>query len=151
MSDFESFERLPAGYDRRLTAVLAEEMPEDVIVSFYYIGAGKNPSANYRWQLHEDGRLFLSRHSGQNLRSDVIFDRPLPNHPTTVLTADEIDDLYAHFEQSDFFQQPGFQRNPRAEDGSYVIVRARQDSRTYEVVYQNVEEPPVDYLYDIGE
>jgi hypothetical protein len=150
MIKIETFERLPENYDSRLTPILREPIRDDVIVSFYYIAASKNPSPNYRWDLRRDGSLFLTRHSGRNPTFEVTFDRPLPKRPTKVLSQDEIEALRAQFERADFFNQPGFQRI-FVEGGNYVIVRARRDGMAHEVVYENVESPLVVYLYSIAQ
>jgi len=148
VSNIETFDQLPENYDSRLTAILREPIPEEVIVSFYYMGA-RNPYPNYRWELHRDGRLFLVRHSGQNLTFEVTFDQPLPLEPTQILSNAEIQALYSKFEQVEFFEQPKLQRHLYAQDGSSVIVRARLGDTFHEVVYENVEGPLVEYLYSI--
>lgn len=149
VTNIETFDQLPEDYDSRLRAILREPIPDDVIVSFYYMAAAKSPAPNYRWELHRDGQLFLVRHSGQNLTFEVTFDQPLPLEPTQILSNAEIQALYSQFEQVEFFEQPKLQRHLYAEDGSYVIVRARLGDKFHEVVYENVEGPLVEYLYSI--
>ncbi|HEY9650705.1 MAG TPA: hypothetical protein V6C95_08585 [Coleofasciculaceae cyanobacterium] len=150
MTQIETFEQLPENYDSRLSDILRQQIPDDVIVSFYYISAAKDYSPNYRWELHTDGRLFLIHHSGKNISFDVTFDRPLPVKPTKILTNDQIQALYSQLEQARFFQQPQFQKRLNVEGGSCVIVRVRRDNRFHEVVYENVESPLVEYLYSIA-
>jgi hypothetical protein len=150
MTQITTFERVPEDYDPRLTAILSDPIPNDVIVSFYYMAASKNPSANYRWELHRDGRLFVVHHSGQNPSYEITFDQPLPTQPTKTLTNGEIRELYAQLDRSDFFSQPGLQREPRARGGNHIVLRVRRGDTIHEVVYQNVEGPLVEYLYSIA-
>lgn len=150
MTQIEIFDQLPANYDSRLTDIVRQPMPDDVIVSFYYISAAKDYSPNYRWELHQDGRLFLVHHSGKNIAFDVTFDRPLPLEPTHILTQAQIQALYSQFEQARFFEQPKFQKRPNVEGGSIVIIRARRGDIFHEVVYENVEDSLVEYLYSVA-
>ena len=148
VTNIETFDQLPEDYDPRLTAILSEPISDGVIVSCYYIAASKNPRNNYRWELHQDGRLFAVQHSGQNPSFEITFDQPLPSQPTKILSKDEIQTLYSQLEQAKFFDQPKLQRIP-VEGGIYVILRVRQGDRTHEVVYENVENPLFKYLYSI--
>lgn len=149
MVKIETLEQLPHGYDPRLAAVLSEEVPDDVLVSFYYMNASPDPSANYRWELHRDGRLFYVEHSGKNITFENTFDRPLPKRPTKRLTDGDIRALYDQFDRADFFRQPGLQRPSPTEGGVYVVVRARRGDKVHDVVYENLEPPLVNYLYSI--
>jgi hypothetical protein len=149
MTNIKTFAQLPENYDSRLTAILSEPIPDDVLMSFYYIAAAKSPHPNYRWDLHQDGRLFLVHHSGQNVSYEITFDQPLPLQPNTILSNDEIETLYSQLEQAKFFEQPGFQKTD-AKDGNYVVVRVHMADKFHEVVYQNVEDPFVEYLYSIA-
>jgi len=150
MSNIETFDDLPENYDLRLTNLLDEAIPHDVIVSFYYVAVSKNPSNNYRWELHRDGRLYITRHSGKNPSFEITFDKPLPKKPTKILSKDKISALYKRFEETKFFEQPKF-RKVFVQGGSYVILRVRRNNSLYEVVYENVESPLIDYLYSITE
>ncbi|MFP5271145.1 hypothetical protein [Coleofasciculus sp.] len=148
VTNIETFDQLPEDYDPRLTAILSEAVPDNVIVSYYYIAASKNPRNNYRWELNQDGRLFAVQHSGQNPSFEITFDQPLPSQPTKILSKDEIQTLYSQLEQGKFFDQPQLQRIS-VEGGNYVILRVRQGDRFHEVVYENVENPLLEYLYSI--
>ncbi len=154
MSGIETFDHLPEKYDPRVTDVLRQPLPADVIVGFYYMAAAKNPSANYRWELRRDGRLFLVHHSGKPAATGVTYDRPLPAKPAKVLTPAQMEKLRAELERAKFFEQPELQMTA-TKDGAYVIVRARRGEPPHEVahdvVYQNVEGPLVDYLYTIAD
>lgn len=150
MTQIETFDQLPDNYDPRITTILSDPMPEGVLLSFYYIVASKNPRPNYRWELHRNGQLFLVRHSGQNPSFEVPFDRPLPSQPSQQLSDTDIQNLYAQLEQASFFDQPKLQKRTNVEGGSYVIVRARCDDTFHEVVYENIEDPLVEYLYSIA-
>jgi hypothetical protein len=151
LADIERIDRLPEDYDSRLTAILREAVPDDVIVSFYYMAAAKNPSANYRWELHRDGRLFLVHHSGRNPTYENTFDRPLPKEPTKVLKESDIRALYDQLDQAGFFTQPTLQRVSSAQGGAYVVVRARDGDRVHDVVYQNIENPLIKSFYSIAQ
>jgi hypothetical protein len=148
MPKVETFDQLPENHDSRLSAILSEPMSDDVIVSFYYIAVSKNPRANYRWELHRDGRLFVVHHTGQNPLFEVPFDQPFPAEPARILADDEIHALYAQLEQANFFEQPELQRI-FVEGGSYVVLRARRNNIFHQVVYENVEGPLVEYLYSV--
>lgn len=148
MTKAETYDHIPADYDMRLTHIIAEPMTGDVIVSFYYMAVSKNPRANYRWELHSDGRLFVTHHSGKNISSEITFDRPLPKKPVKILSKNDITALYAQLKKSKFFGQPKFQKI-FVEGGSYTILRARDKSSVHEVVYENVESPLIKYLYSI--
>lgn len=149
MDTIETFDQLPKNYDPRLTALFRDSVPEDVIVSFYGVAAGKNPKSNYRWELHRDGRLFVVRHSGKNPSYEVTFDRPLPKKPTKILSQEKIVEIYTQLDKVDFFNQPKLQRRPKVFDGGYAIVRVRRGAEFNEVVYENVRGALEDYLYSI--
>lgn len=149
MAETETFDELPPGYDARLDAVLREPVPDDVIVRFYYMAAAKNPAVNYRWDLRRDGRLFLARHSGNNPSYEITFDQSLSDKPVMTLRDNQIDALNDQFKRSAFFQQPRLQRLANAQDGFYVVVRARRGDHLHDVVYHNVDNPPVKYLHSI--
>jgi hypothetical protein len=150
MSQIETFDQLSESYDSRLTDIMRQSIPGDVIVSFYYISISKDYSPNYRWELHQDGRLFLVHHSGKNISFDITFDHPLPLKPTKILTKSQIQALNSQFEQAKFFEQPKFQKRLNVEGGSCVIVRVRHGDKSHEVVYENVESSLIEYLYSIA-
>jgi hypothetical protein len=149
MTHIRSHETLPSEFDSRVTSLLAEPLPDDVLVAFYYVAAGKSPHPNYRWQLTRDGKLFVVHHSGKDLRYEVPFDQPLPRKPTKLLDDGAVRAVMDELDRADFFRQPGYQVDPRAEDGAYVIIRARRDNGIHDVVYHNVEGPLVQYFYGI--
>jgi hypothetical protein len=149
MTRIQSHDTLPEDFDARVTKLLAEPLPDDVLVGFYYVAAGKSPHPNYRWQLTQDGALFVVHHSGKNPSFDITFDRPLPEKPTKRLDDGAVRALMAELDRADYFRQPAYQVDPRAEDGAYVIVRARRDGAVHDVVYHNVEGPLVQFLFGV--
>ena len=78
----ETLEHIPDDYDPRLTSILRDAVPDDVLVSFYNMAISETPHGNYRWELHRDGRLFVAYHSGEKKGIEKAFDRPLPKRPT---------------------------------------------------------------------
>jgi hypothetical protein len=149
MVEVNKRDQVPRDYDPRLTAILQEPVPDDVLVRFYYMAASKNPSANYRWDLHRDGRLFWVRHSGKDVTYENTFDRPLPKKPSRVLTEVEMCALEGQVERAGFFEQPGWQKPSLSRGGAYVVVRARRGDQIHDVIYENIENPFVEYLYSL--
>ena len=149
MANIETFAFVPPDCDPRILSLLREPVPKDVIVRFYYMAASKSPRANYRWDLHSNGQLFVARHSGTNLTMENTFDRPLPKTPTKRVTQDDIRSLYDQLERADFFNQPGLQRPAPTEGGAYVVVRVRRSDQVHDVVYENIESPLIQYLYAV--
>jgi hypothetical protein len=129
---------LPTGFDVRVTRVLDDPMPDGAVLAVALVAAGPVASINYRYTLGPDGTLFFVRHSGKPGDWQVPFDQPLPAKPSATIDKAEVDSLLHKLAAAEFFQHPGYEANPRAQDGSYIIVRARNDRGVHTVVFQNV-------------
>jgi len=143
-------DRLPSTFDVRVTRVLEEALPDDVVLALDHVAMAKLPYSNYRFQLRRDGGLYYVQHSGKPGDWQVPFDRPLPTAPDRRLGAAEVERLLDAVEAAGFFGHPGYQANEAAEDGSYWIVRARRGGDVHAVVYQNTQPEPVPLLISVA-
>jgi hypothetical protein len=142
---------LPSPFDQRVDAVLAEPVPDDVVVRFASVARAKLPFTNYRWDLNREGALFYVKHSGTNkVHWTTPFDRPLPARPSRSLGKAKVAEVLDELRKQGFFAHPGYELTEGTRDGQYVIVRARQDDRLHTVVYENVKSPLLDYLYGLA-
>jgi hypothetical protein len=147
-------EPLPTGRDKRVDTVVAEAVPDDVVVSVAMVARGKIPFDNFRWQVTKDGKAFFVRHSKKPGDWQVPFDRPLPAKPSRTLKPAELTTLQTALEQASFFSHPGYEHPDKTHDGEYFIVRARPRSGAgplHTVVYENVKSPLIDELYRVTE
>jgi len=135
--------------DVRLQRRDTSPLPEGIWLRFQAINRGKDPSYNYRWQLHEDGRWFNAWHSGDTSDWQTPFDTPLPDQPTAELPATLMHQIREQLSLAQFMTQPPFQQDKTVEDGSYYIVTAQSDGQTHEVIYNAVSPPPVPFLEKI--
>jgi hypothetical protein len=137
---------LPADLPPRVAAVLAEPVPDAVVVRFAEIARGDDPTGNYRWDLDRGGRLFFVRHSDK--KDGVAFDRPLPDRPSLRLDAKHVRQVFTDLDAARFADHPGFETVPGAIGGTTVIVRARgKDGGPLHTVVFDVSRPDLlDFL-----
>jgi hypothetical protein len=135
--------------DVRLQRRDTSPLPDGVWLRFQAINRGKDPSYNYRWQLHEDGRWFNAWHSGDTSDWQTPFDTPLPDQPTAELPATLLHQIREQLLLAQFMTQPPFQQDKTVEDGSYYVVTAQRDGQTHEVIYNAVSPLPVPFLEKI--
>jgi hypothetical protein len=140
---------LPQALADRLGELVSAPLPSDVVLSLADIGRTKDPSLNVRWQLTDDGRLFLVRHSGAGGDRSVAFDRPLPATPTATLPAAEVAALRDAVEDAGLFDHPGYEEQ-RASGGTLLVVRARGARGVHTVVLVNVRSPLTERLQAVA-
>jgi hypothetical protein len=138
---------LPAALATRLGELVSAPLPGDVFLAFADIGRVKDPTSNVRWQLADDGRLFLVRHSGGDPRQ--AFDQPLPATPTATLPPPELAALRQAIRDSDFFDHPGYEEQ-RATGGTVLVIRARRGGDVHTVVMVNVHTPLTERLQAVA-
>jgi hypothetical protein len=132
---------LPENFDIRVRRVLDEALGADVVLAFDRVAMAKSPRTNYRFTLSATGAMRYVQHSGAGGDWQVPFDRPLPDKPSKQVDPAKASALVAGLESAGFFTHPGYEADPRAEDGSYYILRVRKGQALHTVVYQNVEPP----------
>ena len=119
-----------------VTALLAEPVPDDVIVRFAEISRSSDHIADTRWDLHRDGRLYYA-----------VGDHPFRDKPSLRLDAKHVKEIFAALAAQGFYTQPGYQSAPGA---TTVIVRARsRDERDHTlttVVYDGSRPDLLDFL-----
>ena len=140
-------DHLPTPFDVRVTRVTEAPLPDGVVLELSHVAMGKLPYRNYRYQLTADGGLYYVQHSGTPGDWQVPFDRPLPAKPSMQLDPAAVAEQLTKLEAAGFFDHPGYQANPTAEDGSFWIVRARRGDDVHTVVFQNVQP---DYLASLA-
>ena len=138
---------LPNPFDVRVSRALAEPMPDAAVIAVAFVAAGPVALRNYRYALTPDGSLFHVRHSGTPGDWQVPFDQPLPAKPSGKIGPAEVDALVHALDAASFFDHPGYEGNPRSQDGSYIIVRARRGSDIHTVVFHNVRP---DYVAELA-
>jgi len=141
---------LPDSLDKRVAAVVAAPVAADVLLSYAYVARAKSPSGNFRYELHEDGRIFSVEHSGAGRDWQVPFDEPLPDEPERVVDAKKIAEVRRVLEEHGFFAHPGYEARVGTKGGAYTIVRARKNGELHTVVFENVKSPLLDFLYDLA-
>lgn len=138
---------IPEALDVRLQRRDTEALPAGAIVRFQVISRAKDPSNNYRWLLYEDGRWFMAWHSGDTSGDwQIPFDTELPANPTRTLPRNVMDEIRQKLKEANLPGQQPYQRDPTVEDGSYYVVTALVDGREYEVIYEAVYPPLVEYF-----
>jgi hypothetical protein len=125
---------------------LAYPLPAGALVRFQVISRGPNPRYNYRWELYQDGRWHLARHSGETNGSDAPFDTELPSKPTRHLPPDVVVEVREQLEVADFWAQPAYQANRSVRNGAFYIVTARSGDQVHEVIYEADYPPLVEFL-----
>jgi hypothetical protein len=125
---------------------LVYPLPSGALVRFQVVSRGPNPRFNYRWELYQDGRWFLARHSGDTNGSDAPFDTELPSRPTRQLTPDVVAEVLECLEAADFWAQPAYQSNRSVRNGAFYIVTARSGDEVHEVIYEAAYPPLVEFL-----
>jgi hypothetical protein len=129
---------LPSPFDVRITRVLDEPMPDGAVIAVAFVAAGPIARNNYRYTLTPDGALFHVRRSSTPGDWQVPFDQPLPDKPSGKIDEAEVVGFLHKLDAAGFFDHPGYEADPRAQDGSYVIIRARRGRDVHTVVFQNV-------------
>lgn len=135
---------LPAHVDPRVDAILAEPVPDDVIL--VYASIEEHAVLDYRWDLDRAGRIYFVRRS-DSAPDGVAFDQPLPAVPNGKLDAWHLKEVTATLALHHVFDHPGFERGPgNALD--YVIVRARQPDggALHTIVFANSRPELLDFL-----
>ena len=138
---------LPDPFDVRVTRALAEPSTDGALVEVALVAMGKLPDLNRRIEVRADGGVYaVARGRGGDWQ--VPFDRPLPARASArvspAVAAGWVDEL----ERAGFFDHPGYEANPRTQDGTFIIVRARRAGATHAVVLQNVRPPAITAVTD---
>lgn len=142
---------VPGKLDPRLERRDTSPLPPDALVRFQLMNRGKNPRPNYRWVLHEDGRLFLARHSGDTSGDYLTpFDTELPAKPTKVLPPGAVNEVKEQLGQARFLEQAPYYLDKTVEDGGSYVVTARINGKVYEVIYEAYSPPLVKFLSTIA-
>ncbi len=144
-------DKLPPDFDVRVTRTLALPVPDSIAIEFDSVGMTKSPTYNYRLQLASDGSVFYVQHSGKPGDWQVPFDQPLPPKSVKQLASADVTALVEKLDAGGFFAHPGYEANPRVEDGSFWIVRARRGKTLQSVVFQNTKPAYVDALAAIAQ
>jgi hypothetical protein len=132
-------DKLPSPFDIRVQRALATPLTDDVAIALDHVAMAKSPKTNYRFTLARTGAVLYVQRSTKPGDWQVPFDQPLPAKPAVKLDPAKVDALLARLTAAGFFDHPGYEADPRAEDGSYWIVRARRGKDVHAVVYQNVQ------------
>ena len=137
---------LPARIDPRVDAILAEPVPDDIILVYASIGR-RSPVLNYRWSLDRAGRIFFVRRA-DNPDEALAFDQPLPARPSTRLDAWHLKEVLATLGLHHVFDHPGYEQRPGADGGGFVIVRARapESGALHTIVFENSRPELLDFL-----
>jgi len=139
---------LPASIDPRVTALLDEPMPADVVVRFAEISRTPDQTANERWDLHRDGRLYFVRHSDDKT-STASFDRPFPAKVSRKVDDKHMREIFMALAAQHFADHPGYETVAGATGGTIVIVRARssRDAKDLHTVVFDASRPDLlDFL-----
>jgi hypothetical protein len=139
---------MPASIDPRVTALLDEPMPADVVVRFAEISRTPDQTANERWDLHRDGRLYFVRHSGDKT-STASFDRPFPEKVSRKVDDKHMREIFMAFAAQHFADHPGYETVAGATGGTFVIVRAlsTRDAKDLHTVVFDASRPDLlDFL-----
>lgn len=116
----------------------------DLLLKFQYIALIPTYATNFRYHLYKDGRLYFSRNSAEG--STALFNTPLPDAPSRVVSAKQLAGVKAALKAENFFQQPPFWE-VKARGGALMIVTARRGRQVHEVWYVNVNTPLTDLLF----
>jgi len=132
-------DKLPTPFDVRVQRALGAPLADDVVVALDHVAMEKSPKTNYRFTATADGSVFYVQRSSKPGDWQVPFDQPLPARPARKLEAGTIAAVLAKLTAAGFFDHPGYEADPTAQDGSFWIVRARHGKDVHAVVYQNIQ------------
>jgi hypothetical protein len=121
-------------------------MPDGAALDLAEVAMGKLPYSNHRVRVAADGGLFGVTHSQRPGDWQVPFDRPLPTISRKKVAPAAVEGWLRVLDDAGFFQHPGYEANPRAQGGTFLIVRARRRGAVHAIVYQNVRPAPIDDL-----
>ncbi len=120
-----------------VTALLAEPVPDDVIVRFAEISRSADHAADTRWDLHRDGRLYYATAG-----------HPFRDKPSLHLDTKHVKEVMAALAAQGFYTQPAYQSAPGGT--TTVIVRARardeKDRTLTTVVFDGTRPDLLDFL-----
>ncbi|KAB2898508.1 MAG: hypothetical protein F9K40_11345 [Kofleriaceae bacterium] len=126
---------IPSDLDPRWASRDVDPLPPGALVKFQSLGR-LSPALNYRYVLHDDGRLFHAAHTGKNTDARVLYDTPLPATPTRTLPAKTVARVEKELRKSRFLDEAPYHLDPQVEDGSVYVVTARVDGKVHEVIYE---------------
>jgi hypothetical protein len=116
--------------------ILAEPVPDDVIVRFAEISRTADHSADTRWDLHRDGRLYFATAGN-----------PFRDRPSLRLDTKHVKEIFAALAAQGFYTHAAYESAP---GGTTVIVRARtrdeRDRTLTTVVYDGSRPDLLDFL-----
>ena len=132
--------------DARLVRRDINPLPPGAFLKFQLINRGRHPRINYRWLLYEDGRWFISGHSGNEENAGIPVDTELPATPNRQFSAEFVNRVTEQLKEAAFLTQHPYQAHIYAEDGTYYVVTARVNGENHEVIYVNVSTPLTEFL-----
>jgi|GEM_PF-1735254 len=126
---------IPENLDARLANRDTAPLPEGAFIKFQLISRGKDPSANYRWILFDNGDLYIGHHSEDTSDRKTPFDLPIPKKPRSRLDRKKVQQLTSMLININFLQQEPYQLDKSVEDGGFFIIKAKLNGNEHEVIY----------------
>lgn len=130
-----------------LQGIPAGELPAGALLLFRVYCP--DVRSNYRWLLHEDGRLFMNEHTWEGDPAQA-FDVDWAAEPSRRVDAAFLEQVRQQLAQSSFFEQAPYQRYRAYDSGRTYAVTARADGKTHEVIYRFYQSELVQLLAAVG-
>lgn len=122
-------------------------LTDGTLLRYQYIALAPTVATNFRYVLHDDGRLYFAQNS--SAPNDPIYNTPLPSEPTRTLSESELAAVNAALDAVDFFNQPALV-SVKARGGALMVVAARRGDMVHEVWYENGNNPLLELLHGLA-
>lgn len=124
-------------------------LPEGALLRFQHIYRGEGTAGNYRFIIHDDGRVFAQDNGSSDSDPPVLYTAPYPAQPTKVLGAAELERIRDQIRQQDFLSlAPGYVANHKVFGGDMQILEVRIHGKEHRVITDRVEHPAFSAVRD---
>ena len=124
-------------------------LPAGALLRFQHIYMGEGTAGNYRFVVHEDGRVFAQDNGASDSDPPVLFTAPYPDQPTRVLNAAEVERIRALIREHEILSlAPGYAPNHKVFGGDMEILEVRVDGEEHRVITDRVEHPAFSAVRD---
>jgi len=126
-------------------------LPATALVRYQVISHGPRCAGNYRFLMHQDGRLFFQQNkSGGNCGRGKPFDEPFAAEPTKTMPAEWVAELKKLIVQQGFFDlAAGYRATREGRGGAMEIMDVSLDGKTHRVVIQRLGHPAVEAISEL--
>jgi hypothetical protein len=136
--------------DPRLENRDTSRLGDGIWLKVQIINMGKSPILNLKYKVGKNGDVWLVRHSGdRNATYEIPLDRDWAAEPNEKLESDKLEQAMEKLRESDFFNQPGYQKVDGIEGGTAVVIQAILEGTAHEVIYIGGNNAPMPYFLEL--